>query len=125
MALYDRLFLFSGLVGAARGGPHDVRRDAGAGALPGPRRVRDRGAGAAGGARPAVRAPMARLGRSLGHATPHGFNLIHSPNEPELEAAVVALYLRRGVRLVEASAYLDLTLPVVRYRVHGLRVDGS
>src|SRR5262249_52696399 len=65
------------------------------------------------------------LGRSLGHAVPYGFNLIHSPNEPELEAAVVALYLKRGIRLVEASAYLDLTLPVVRYRVHGLRLDGS
>src|SRR6266404_5133155 len=31
------------------------------------------------------------------------------------------LYLRRGVRLIEASAYLDLTLPVVRYRVAGIR----
>jgi PfaD family protein len=56
---------------------------------------------------------------------PFGFNLIHSPNEPDLEAAVVDLYLRRGIRLVEASAYLDLTLPVVRYRVHGLHVDAS
>ena len=29
---------------------------------------------------------------------------------------MVELYLRRDVRLVEASAYLDLTLPLVRYR---------
>src|SRR5205814_10724304 len=50
-----------------------------------------------------------------------GFNLIHSPNEPSHEAATVDLYLRRGVRLVEASAYLDLTPPVVRFRVSGLR----
>src|SRR5262249_2759055 len=35
------------------------------------------------------------------------------------------LYLRRGVRLVEASAYLDLTLPVVRYRLHGIRADAA
>jgi len=54
---------------------------------------------------------------------PRGFNLIHSPTEPELEAAVVELYLRRNVRLVEASAYLDLTLPLVRYRVHGIHRD--
>ncbi len=52
---------------------------------------------------------------------PAGFNLIHSPNDPTLESAVVDLYLRRGVRLVEASAYLDLTLPVVKYRVSGIR----
>jgi len=56
---------------------------------------------------------------------PYGFNLIHSPNEPALEANVVALYLRRGVRLVEASAYLRLTLPVVRFRVHGIRRDAQ
>jgi PfaD family protein len=51
----------------------------------------------------------------------YGFNLIHSPNEPGHEAATVDLYLKRGVRLVEASAYLDLTPPVVRYRVTGLK----
>ena len=50
-----------------------------------------------------------------------GFNLINSPNEPNLEAAVADLYLRRGVRLIEASAYLDLSLPLVRYRVKGLQ----
>ncbi len=56
---------------------------------------------------------------------PHGFNLIHSPNDPALESQVVDLYLSRGVGFVEASAYLDLTLPVVRYRAKGLRRDPS
>ena len=79
--------------------------------------------GAAGLAPAVVETAIDRLGRSLGHAVTHGFNLIHSPSEPALEEAVVALYLRRGVRLVEASAYLDLTLPVVRYRVHGIHRD--
>jgi PfaD family protein len=55
----------------------------------------------------------------------YGFNLIHSPNEPELEADLVSLYLRRGIRLVEASAYLRLTLPVVRYRVSGIKRDAD
>jgi PfaD family protein len=49
-----------------------------------------------------------------------GFNLIHSPAEPELEKALVELYLRRQVRLIEASAFLSLTLPIVRYRTHGI-----
>ncbi len=66
-----------------------------------------------------VEAAVDRLQRSLGDV-PHGFNLIHSPNEPDLEAAVVDLYLRRNVKLVSASAYLDLTLPLVRYRVRGI-----
>jgi trans-AT polyketide synthase/acyltransferase/oxidoreductase domain-containing protein len=80
--------------------------------------------GAAGLPLPTVEAAIERIQKSLG-AIPYGFNLIHSPAEPNLERALVDLYLRRGVRLVEASAFLDLTLPVVRYRVHGIRRDPS
>ncbi len=54
---------------------------------------------------------------------PFGVNLIHSPTEPELEKALVELYLRRGVQLIEASAFLGLTLPLVRYRTHGIHRD--
>ncbi len=71
------------------------------------------------------RRPSTGSDGSLGSSIPHGFNLIHSPNDPALEAAVVDLYLRRGVRLVEASAYLDLTMPVVRYRVKGIHREAS
>jgi PfaD family protein len=58
---------------------------------------------------------------------PCGFNLIHSPHEPEMEKEIASLYIRKGVRLVEASAFLDLTLPLVRYMVHGIhrRPDGT
>jgi len=52
---------------------------------------------------------------------PYGFNLIHSPSDVALEAAHADLFLRHGIRLVCASAYLDLTLPLVRYRVAGIR----
>ncbi len=75
--------------------------------------------GAAGLSPRVVESNIDRLSRNLGDL-PWGVNLIHSPNEPDLEAAIVDLYLRRNVRLVEASAYLDLTLPVVRYRVAGI-----
>ena len=54
---------------------------------------------------------------------PWGANLIHSPAEPALEEAVADLYLRRGVRCVEASAYLALTPAVVRYACSGLHLD--
>jgi trans-AT polyketide synthase, acyltransferase and oxidoreductase domains len=81
--------------------------------------------GAAGLAPGKVEAAIDRLEGSLGRSGPYGFNLIHSPNDSRLESAVVDLYLRRGVRLVEASAYLDLTLPVVRYRVAGIHRDGT
>ena len=54
---------------------------------------------------------------------PFGFNLIHSPNDPELEAAVVDLYLKQGIKLVSASAYMDITLPLVYFRAKGIHHD--
>ncbi len=51
----------------------------------------------------------------------YGLNFIHSPNEPLFESKLADLYLQRQVRLVEASAFMDLTLPIVRYRLHGIR----
>jgi PfaD family protein len=80
--------------------------------------------GAAGLPLARVETAIDRLSRSLGDA-PHGYNLIHSPNEPDHENAIVELYLSRGVRLVEASAFLDLTLPLIRYRTHGIHADAS
>jgi len=56
---------------------------------------------------------------------PFGFNLIHSPTDPELESTTVDLYLRYGVKLVSASAYLGITLPLVYYRVNNLQRDGN
>lgn len=82
--------------------------------------------GAAGLSPQRVENAVDELERALG-ARPWGVNLIHSPNEPDLENAVADLLIRRQVRRVEASAYLDLTLPLVRYRLHGIhaRPDGT
>lgn len=52
---------------------------------------------------------------------PFGFNLIHSPNDPQLEQAIVDLYLSRGITTVSASAYLTVTAPLVLYRIKGIR----
>ena len=56
---------------------------------------------------------------------PCGFNLIHSPHEPDLEAALAELYMRKNVRIVEASAFMALTLPLVRYRTGGIHRAGD
>ncbi len=74
--------------------------------------------GAAGLGPQRVEQAIDQLQKSVGDL-PHGFNLIHSPSEPELEMAIADLYLRKGVKLVEASAYLDLTPAIVRYRYAG------
>ena len=50
----------------------------------------------------------------------YAFNLLNSPNEPALEERVVGLYLDHHVRVIEASAYLAVTAPLVQYRLAGL-----
>jgi len=80
--------------------------------------------GAAGLSLDQIETAIDRLQQSLENI-PYGFNLIHIPNDPELEAAVVRLYLQREIRLVSASAYLNLTLPLVYYRVKGIHRDAG
>jgi len=80
--------------------------------------------GAAGLSVQRIEEAIDRLQRNLGDL-PFGMNLIHNPNEPDQEAAVADLYVRRRVRTVSAAAYLDLTLPLIRYRLHGIHRDAD
>jgi PfaD family protein len=75
--------------------------------------------GAAGLSLDRIETAFVRIKSNLGDR-PFGFNLIHSPGEQAHESATVDLYLRHGIRLVEASAFLDLTPHVIRYRLHGI-----
>lgn len=61
--------------------------------------------------------------QQTGNQFSFGFNLIHSPHDPQLESETVERYLKRGVRWVSASAYMDLTLPLVYFRVKGITRD--
>lgn len=63
--------------------------------------------------------------KSLPEPVVFGFNLIHSPNEKGLEDEIVDLYLKHEVRLIEASAFLAMSLPLVRYRVTGIHEDAE
>ncbi|MBW6473575.1 MAG: PfaD family polyunsaturated fatty acid/polyketide biosynthesis protein [Anaerolineaceae bacterium] len=58
---------------------------------------------------------------------PYAINLIYSPNEPNLERNLAEMYLKLGVKVIEASAYMDLTYALVHFRVAGLSraSDGS
>ncbi|MEO1415129.1 MAG: PfaD family polyunsaturated fatty acid/polyketide biosynthesis protein [Bacteroidota bacterium] len=52
-------------------------------------------------------------------------NLIHSPVEAALESGAVKLLLEKGIKVVEASAFLALTEHIVHYRVAGLSQDAE
>lgn len=72
-----------------------------------------------------VQCAVAELVATLGTQPSWGANLIHSPNEPALEAAVADLYVRTGVRRVSAAAYMSLTPAIVRYAYSGLHLDSA
>lgn len=75
--------------------------------------------GAAGLCVDAIERAIVELQDRLGDR-PFGVNMIYSPQQPQHEAALCELLLRRSVPLVSASAYVELTAPLVRYRFHGL-----
>jgi PfaD family protein len=54
---------------------------------------------------------------------PYAFNLLHSPSEPAIERCSIDLYLKYQVRIIEASAFLDLTDNIVYYRAAGLSLN--
>jgi trans-AT polyketide synthase, acyltransferase and oxidoreductase domains len=55
----------------------------------------------------------------------YGMNLLYPLDNPGLEEATVALYLKRDVRFVEAAAYLQVTAPLVRFRFSGAHRRGD
>ena len=80
--------------------------------------------GAGGLSLPRIEEAVRELGRVLGERKPWGVNLIHSPNEPELEEQTVDLFISHRVARVSASAFMALTPSIIRYVATGLRPDG-
>jgi PfaD family protein len=66
-----------------------------------------------------VEKDVVRIKEALGN-TPAGFNLLHNPVEPKVEADTVALFLKHDCRFVSASAFMTLTAAIVRYRLTGI-----
>jgi PfaD family protein len=52
-----------------------------------------------------------------------GMNLIHTPSQPELEGAIVNLYLKNGVNKIEAAAFMELSPAIVHFAFKGLKQD--
>ena len=80
--------------------------------------------GAAGLPVPAVEKAVDEIQKALDPmGLSYGSNLIHSPHEPDMEEAIVDLYLRRGVRRVSAAAFMSLSPSIVKYSAKGLHTD--
>ena len=80
--------------------------------------------GAAGLVRSRLESAIQRIQEALPDG-PYAANLIHSPMEEVLERDAVDVFLKHGVHVVEASAFIDLTPSIVHYRVAGLSQSGN
>jgi trans-AT polyketide synthase/acyltransferase/oxidoreductase domain-containing protein len=58
--------------------------------------------------------------RELRNGESYGLNLLSNPALPHEEEEAVDLFLRHGIRNVEASAYIQLSPALVRFRLSGL-----
>lgn len=67
-----------------------------------------------------IESNIALLQQELCHGETFGVNLLCNLSSPQLEMATVELFLRRDIKLVEASAFVQITPALVRYRLHGL-----
>ncbi len=72
---------------------------------------------------PQVEEAILYIQKELSQGQAYGLNLLYDPNDTESEENAVDLYLKYGVRNVEASAYMSVNKALVRYRLQGLYRD--
>ena len=67
-----------------------------------------------------IDAAIGHIQAQLTEGQSYGMNLLNEPARPEQEDKTVDLYLKHGVRFVEAAAYMQMSPALVRYRLTGL-----
>jgi len=72
-----------------------------------------------------IEAAIRFIQSQLSGGQPYGMNLLCNLERPELEEQAVDLFLKYGVRYVEAAAFMRMTPSVVRWRVAGLKRDAN
>lgn len=68
---------------------------------------------------------LPQLRARIGDRHNWGVNLIHQPDDPEMESAIAARLIRAGVPKISVSAFMDITPAVVRCAVSGIRTDAA
>lgn len=72
-----------------------------------------------------VERAILRLRDVLPEGAPYGINFIAHVNRPHLEDELTDLLIRHGVGIIEASAFMEVTPALVRYRAAGLEDQGG
>lgn len=68
---------------------------------------------------------IVRIQESIPRDAPYGVNFIAHTHHPEREDQLADLLLIHGVRTIEASAFMEVTPALVRYRAKGLLRDAD
>jgi trans-AT polyketide synthase/acyltransferase/oxidoreductase domain-containing protein len=74
---------------------------------------------------PRIEEAIRRIRGELPAAAPYGMNLVHNPTFPSVVEGTLDLFLAHGVANVEASAFMQITPALARYRLAGLRRDAG
>jgi trans-AT polyketide synthase, acyltransferase and oxidoreductase domains len=77
--------------------------------------------GTAGLPLPEVEAAIRYIQQHLKDGEAYGMNLLSDLENPQAEMDTVALFMRHGVRHIEAAAYMQMTPALVWFRLKGLR----
>ncbi len=70
-----------------------------------------------------IRESIEHIQKNLSEGQPYGMNLIYNITNPQMEEDMVDLFIQYGIKNVEASAYMNLTPAIVRYKLKGLKRD--
>lgn len=74
---------------------------------------------------PLVEEAIQFIQRELNENQAYGMNFLHNFDNPQQEEDTIDLFLKYGVTNIEASAFIQLTPALVRYRLKGLRRDAA
>jgi trans-AT polyketide synthase/acyltransferase/oxidoreductase domain-containing protein len=70
-----------------------------------------------------VESAIGAIQGALGNGEAYGINLLSNVSRPADEMHMVDLFLRKGVRYIEASAYMQITPALVKFRLKGAEAD--
>ncbi len=74
---------------------------------------------------PQIEEAIQFIQQALKEGQSYGMNFLHNPNVPEMEEKTVDLFLKLGIKNIEAAAFMQMTPALVRYRLKGLRREAA
>ncbi len=72
-----------------------------------------------------IEADIDHIQKELSDGEAYGMNLICDLSDPLVEMKTVELYLDKGIKRIEAAAFMQMTPALVLYRLKGLRKDAD